>query len=161
MTTRKTNTATTKTRPTATRTRRATASRRAPPKATKKTKSLAKSAKPAPPSLSLATLPDRIAEIPYVARTRSIIERRQKREARLRADTRRELQAVLQDMKTDAQKKLDEAQAEWHAKVDPIVDKARATRLGHEVERIPERVTDVADEWLDKVGLVRKARLAA
>jgi len=110
---------------------------------------------------ALTTLPERLNEITYVAQTRSILERRQRRVARLRSDTRRELLGVLHDIQGDAKHQLEKVQSDLRSRAESVWARCAKTKLGHEVEQVPERVTELADQWLDKVGLVRKARLAS
>lgn len=118
-------------------------------------------AKPAPES---RPLPARLADVTYVARTRDILAKRQRRAAKLRQDTRRELEGVLKDLRQDALDTVESARSRAVQRAEDAFAKARDTRVGLEVERVANDVTDRAndrvDGWLDQLGLVRKSRLA-
>ena len=145
---------------------RETRTRRAPAKKTasgarKRTPAKKLVTKKASASPKLPGFPKSLGEISYVTRTRTIVERRQKRAARLRADTRRELVGVLRDMQSDAEAQIEQARSELSGRARSLLDRARSTRIGTEVEQVPDRALRVADDWLGRVGLVRKAAVAA
>ena len=114
-------------------------------------------------SLAPATyggLPAPLNNVKYVRRTLEILEQRERRAARLRADTKRELAGVFEELRIDVSDRFDGERAAAEARIERLMKRARKTEAGRVIGRIPTRVTKTFDGWLDRVGLVRKAALA-
>ncbi|MCA9551028.1 MAG: hypothetical protein KC933_13420 [Myxococcales bacterium] len=106
-------------------------------------------------------LPARVQEVSYVTRTRDILIKRRRRITRTRLETRHELEGVLSDLKHDVEETVGKVQKDLLKRFEVQRDKALDTKAGHRLEAAQEKLTEAFDGWLGKLGLVRKATLAA
>jgi len=102
-------------------------------------------------------IPGPLGRITYVQRTLSILDDGARKRANLRRRQVKQLGQVWGDLQRDVHQQLSDVEQTTRKRIDGIADKVRDTRVAQEVNDLPERVTETFDQWLDRVGLVRKS----
>lgn len=102
-------------------------------------------------------IPGPLGRITYVQRTLSILDDGARKRANLRRRQVKQLGQVWGDLQRDVHQQLTDVEETTRKRIDGIADKVRDTRVAQEVNDLPERVTETFDQWLDRVGLVRKS----